>query len=109
MQPKAQVDSQAVNNILWDYISSHTIPTQAEIDKFEKAIGHEAEPMRSYLNGLLMASLKDFDAAMSCFQKALKTESEFIASNYLAYLGFCAHNKLHRQETIPFRRALLHF
>ncbi|NUL39366.1 hypothetical protein [Kosakonia sacchari] len=98
MQPKAQVNSKSVNDTLWDYISSHTVPSQEEIDKFEKAISHEVEPLRSYLTGLLMASQNEFDAAMTSFRTALKSENEFIASNYLAYLGFCAHNKLHRQE-----------
>ncbi|WP_182629584.1 hypothetical protein [Pantoea hericii] len=98
MQPQAKPASQSVNNSLWDFISSHTVPPQAEIDEFEKAISFEVEPFRSYLNGLLMASLNDFDAAMSYFAKALESENEFIASNYLAYLGFSAHNYLHRKE-----------
>lgn len=98
MQPNAQTDSKSIHNTLWDYISSHAVPSQEEIDKLEKAIGYEVEPFRSYLTALLMASQNEFDAAVSCFLKALKSENEFIASNYLAYLGLSAHNRFHRQE-----------
>lgn len=98
MHGQARLASSSVNNSLWDFISSHTVPSQEEIDKFEKAISYESEPFRSYLTGLLMASQNNFDAAMDSFRKALESENEFIASNYLAYLGFCAHNCLHRSE-----------
>ncbi|QBR52645.1 hypothetical protein [Erwinia sp. QL-Z3] len=98
MQANPQSVSSLVNNTLWDHILSHTVPTLEEIDKIEKDIRHQDEPFRSYLTALLMASQNDFDKAVTYFLTALKTENEFIASNYLAYLGFSAHNLFHREE-----------
>lgn len=98
MQAQAQSVNKSVNDSLWDYILSHRSPSLDEVDEIEKAISYQTEPFRSYLNGLLMASQNNFDKAVSFFQKSLESENEFIASNYLAYLGFCAHNLFHREE-----------
>lgn len=99
MQAQPEAIAKSVNDALWGYILTRKTPPLDEIDNVEKAISHESEPYRSYLTALLMASGNKFDKAVSFFQKALDHgENLFIASNYLAYLGFSAHNYFHRQE-----------
>jgi len=104
MQAKKEAVTKTTHEALWGYIESHTVPELAEIDKFEKAINLLPEPERSYQTALLWASQNDFDAAVHFFNEALKSENSFIASNYLAYLGLCAHNYFHRQEVFRLER-----